>query len=276
MIENLLARIIVDLRQALAGVMAQPDTHIVAGPVADPAAAALPVVALSPGELTIKVLAGDSASSQPRPQEFREELAINNASPLGPYALARTPLTTSALCKLVLDQGTLDERQVLLIEGADFSVDYQNARITLAHAVTGASTLLVRYSYVGVFTVQDFSQKFSVDIYDKDFAAVEKWAALANSVILTSRDDLLNFYNQTSPTTYTAGAYASTHMISQLQALGGVPALATAGVKLQFMFNVNGQLKLTKEIGPDFGLIQHIRSPGRSTVAPVDIDIGLE
>lgn len=176
----------------------------------------------------------------------------------------------------MVDKGTADERQVLLTEGSDFQIDYQNARISFVRSVAGAGGILLRYSFAGVFTVQDFSQEFQVSVYAADYGAVEQWAALATSVILTSRDELLDYYNQAAPTVHSAGQFSSTHTLSQLQAVGGVPAPATAGLRLDCTFRVLGQMKLTREIGDGFALLQRVRSPGRKSGAPVDIGVNVE
>src|SRR5262245_43414278 len=113
MIHKLLDRIIQILRQELAGALPNPAAHIVLGPVTDPAASALPIMALTPGALEMPAGTRDMSSSQSRPQPVRQEITVNPASPQGPYTLAQTPLRTSVICKLILDKDTLDERQVL-------------------------------------------------------------------------------------------------------------------------------------------------------------------
>jgi hypothetical protein len=94
-------------------------------------------------------------------------------------------------------------------------------------------------------------------------------------VILTSRDELLDFYNQAPGSVYTAGPFVSTHTLSQIVAVGGEPSAAAAGLKLDCAFRVLGQMKLTREVSDGFALIQKVRSPGR-TGGPVDIDAALE
>jgi hypothetical protein len=241
-----------------------------------PGAGALPVIALVPDLLEMASAARDVSSSEPRPQEFTQEIPVNLADPQGPYALAKTPLPMSTLCRLVLDKGTLDERRVLLQEDDDFTINYQDAEITFSAEISMASSILLRYSFVGVFTVQDFRQDFQVEIYEANHGLAEKWAALVMAAILTNHDELLEHYNTTNKTVYSAGALSSTHSLTQLQPLAGAPSATSSGVKWQLTFRVAGQLILTKAITDGFSLIEKIRSPGRHSDFPVDIDAELE
>ena len=276
MIHKLLDRIVqilqVELASALPGTA---SAHIVVGPVADPAAAALPFIALTPGALDLQAGARDASSSQPRPQPFTQEIAINPASPQGPYALAKTPLRTSMICKLILDGGTLDERRVLLIEGGDYTIDYQNAQIRFTADVAHAGGVALSYSYAGVFTVQNFRQDFLLEVYDATHAQSERWLALALAAVLTSSDELLERYNATDQTTYSAGALGSSHQLTQIQPVRCAPA-ESAVSRWQMTFRVAGQLTLTRAAADGFSLIEKIRSPGRHSGQTVDIGVELE
>ena len=54
--------------------------------------------------------AREAISSQARPQPFTQDMAgLNLANPQGPDALAKTPLRTSVICKLIMHEDTLDE-----------------------------------------------------------------------------------------------------------------------------------------------------------------------
>src|SRR5262245_28709665 len=132
MITNLLDRIVQILRQELTGAIPNVASHVVLGPVTDPAAPALPMIALTPGALEIPPGARDLSSSEPRPQPFTQEITVNPVNSQGPYLLEKTPLRTSVICKLILDKDTLDERQILLIEGGDndYTINYQTNQIT--------------------------------------------------------------------------------------------------------------------------------------------------
>ncbi|MBW8873926.1 MAG: hypothetical protein JF614_03105 [Acidobacteria bacterium] len=275
MIHKLLDRIVQILQQELAGALPSPAAaHIVVGPVADPAASALPLIALTPGALDLQAGARDASSSQPRPQPFTQEIAIDPASPQGPYALAKTPLRTSMICKLIQDPGTLDERRVLLVEGGDYTVDYQNAQIRFIADVAHAGGAALSYSYAGVFTVQNFRQDFLIEVYDATHALSEKWLALALAAVLTSSDELLERYNATDKTLYSAGTLGSAHQLTQIQPVGCAPA-ESAAIRWQMTFRVSGQLTLTRAAADGFSLIEKIRSPGRHSGETVDIGVEL-
>lgn len=275
MIHKLLDRIVQILRQELADILTNPAAHIVLGPVADPAASALPLIALTPGALAMLTSARDAISSQARPQPFLQDLAVNLATPQGPYALAKTPLRTSVICKLIIDQDTLDERQVLLIEDSDYTIDYPNAQLSFSTDVADASSIRLRYSYAGVFTVQNFQQDFAIEVYDTTHALAEKWLALALAAVLTHYDALLEHYNTTDKTLYSGGALGSVHQLMQIQPLGGALA-ESSSIRWQMTFKVSGQLTLTRAAVDGFNLIEKIRSPGRHSNQAVDIDVGLE
>lgn len=275
MIHKLLDRIVQILRQELAGALPNPAAHVVLGPVADPAVEALPVIALTPGALAMPTIARDVSSSQPRPQPFTQAIALNPASPQGPYTLTQTPLRTSVICKMILEQDTLDERQVLLIEDSDYTINYQNAQINFSTSVADASSLVLRYAYASVFTVQNFRQDFVIDVYDATHALTEPWLALALAAVLTYHDELLTHYNTTDKTLYSGGALGSAHQLTQIQLRGCVPA-TSARIRWQLTCQAFGQLTLTRATADGFSLIKTIRSPGQHSTQAVDIDVGLE
>ena len=275
MIHKLLDRIVDILRQELAGALPDPAAHVVSGPVANPPASALPVIALTPGALDMPAGARDVSSSEPRPQPFTQEILIDPDSPQGPYALAQTPLPMSTICKLVLDQGTLDERHVLLREDSDYTVDGQDAKISFSADVSHADRIELRYSFAGIFTVQSFRQDFVVEVYDATHALAEKWLALALAAVLTNYDELLEQFNTTDKTLYNAGALGASHQLAQIQPLRCALA-ESAGIRWQMTFRVSGQLTLTRATADGFSLIEKIRSPGRHSDQVVDISVGLE
>jgi hypothetical protein len=275
MIQKLLDRMVQVLRQELASALPTPAAHIVLGPVAEPAPSTLPLIALTPGVLEMPAGARDVSSSQPRPQPFTQAIAVNPASPQGPYPLAQTPLRTSVICKLILDQDTLDERQVLLIEGGDYAIDYQNAQMTFNTEVSGASSIVLRYTYAGIFTVQNFRQDFVIEVYDATHALTEKWQALTLAAVLTYHDELLEHYNTTDKTLYSAGVLGSAHQLTQIQPLGSALA-ESSSIRWQMRFKASGQLTLTRATADGFSLIEKIRSPGQHSDQAVDISVGLE
>jgi hypothetical protein len=274
MIHKLLDRIVQLLRQELAGTITNPAAHVVLGPAADPAAPALPVIALTPGALELIASARDVGSSQPRPQPFTEEIAVNAIDPEGPYTLAKTPLRTSAICNLILDKNTLDERQMLVIEDSDYTIDYANKQINFNADISQANSFLLRYSFAGVFTVQNFQQDFLIDVYDSSHLLAEKWQALALAAVLTHNDELLEHYNTTDQTLYSAGILGATTRLTQIQPFGSTTA-SSAHIRWQLCFRASGQVTLTRAAEDGFSLIEKIRSPGRRSDHKVDIDVGL-
>lgn len=275
MIVRLLDRIVQLLRKELDGALPDPAKHVVVGPVADPPGSALPVIALTPGALEMPAGARDVGSGEPRPQPFTQQIEINPESPQGPYELAKTPLRTSALCKMILDGGTSDERQELLLEGSDYTIDYQDARISFSTDVSQASGILLRYSYAGIYTVQSFQQLFAVEVYETTHALSEKWLALALAAVLTHSGELIEQHNTTDKTLYSAGVLGAAHQLTQIQPLRCALA-ESAGIRWQMTFKATGQLTLTRATADGVSLIEKIRSPGRHSDQTVDIGIGLE
>ncbi|MBK8021895.1 MAG: hypothetical protein IPK19_10850 [Chloroflexi bacterium] len=275
MIQELLDHIVQILRQELTGAIPNIGTHVLLGPVAEPAAATLPVIALTPGALAIPPGARDLSSSEPRPQPFVQTIPVNPASPQGPYPLTKTPMNTSALCKLVLDVGTLDERQVLLIEGSDYIVDYQVPSIAFSAAIPLTSAILLRYAFAGVFTIQNFQQDFTIEVYESNHTMSEKWLALALAAVMTHYDELLERFNTTQPTLYSGGVLGSAHRLTQLQPSGAV-LVESPHIRWRMTFRTAGQLTLTRASEGGFSLIEKIRSPGQHSGEAVDIAVGLE
>jgi len=276
MIQKLIQQIIVLLRESLTGSLEDSASHIVAGPIPPPATEMLPVIALYAGRMEVGRRAKDAGSSQPRPQEIRQEIIVDALNPQGPYVLSKTPLEKSVLCKVIFDNGALTERQIVLAEQRDFIVDYQNADILFSYDLSQADALILTYSFVGVFTIREFQQDFLIDVYDGASAGVEKWASLANAMILTSHDELIKNYNVTDKTEYLANQFISAHTIDRINLLAGIPDASQTVPKAQFTFQVQGQIKAVKEIVGGFGLITKIHSPGRISDQPVDIEVGLD
>ena len=141
MIQKLIHQIITLLRESLAGVMSDPEEHIMASPVTEPTTTALPLIALYLNKLEIRQDFQEKSSSQPRPQELRQEIAVNSSNPAGPYSLGKTPLIKSTLCQIIFDKGTATERQVVLVENEDFNINYQNATIVYSFDLSEASSI---------------------------------------------------------------------------------------------------------------------------------------
>ncbi len=274
MIQQLLDQIVTLLQGGFTGVIPDVANRIGAGPTAEPTMGNRPTLALYLDQLTFGKQFRESSSSSPRPQTIRETLAINGGTPAGPYTLAKTPLRKTMRCTVVYDEGALTERHVSLQEDDDFTIDYGAATLTFSFDVAGADTMRLTYSFVGVFTIREFQQDFFLDVYDDDMAGVEQWASLAAAMILTNHDELVAQYNDPSTATaYTANQFVNTHTVDQILLLDGNPDFSGDAAKMQFRFQVHGQLKPVKEIVDGFALIEKVRSPGRPPEGPLDIDI---
>jgi len=275
MIDHLIQHIITLLRQGFDGVIPSPESHIVTGALAGEIDE-LPAIAIYPSKLTWSQGLVESNSSGPRPQEFRQEIPVEAGSPQGPYPLAKTPLPGSAQGQLIFDPGEVTERRVTVLENKAFTIDYQTPAVSFSADLSEASLIRLTYSFVGVFTVKEFQQQFLVDVYDTGMAAVEKWASLANGMILTSHDELIEQYNVTAKTEYIANQFITRHTLGRLQSLEGSPGRQESALKMQLTYSATGYITLIKEIVDGFGLIQKIHSPGQISDHPVDIEIGLE
>jgi hypothetical protein len=286
MIHKLLHIILTRLRENLADAFhATPDTvaqHIAPGPVIPPSPPVLPYIALSWGKFTINQHTPDSLTSQPRPQPVSQRMAVDAANPHGPYGLAHTPLAGSMQGVVIQEPGTLAEQRVVLVEGKDFTIAYPQATLTLTPAFAPASQILLSYTFAGIFTLREFLQDLVIDIYDTTMAAVEQWASLTTGLLLTSHNDLLAAYNADVPAspadltnTYRSGQVVTTHTITQIKLLEGLPSLAATPCHLQLRWTVAGQLKLVREQVEGVGIIEQIVSPGRPPTTGVAIDVQL-
>lgn len=276
MVHNLVIRIINTLRAGFAGVLTNPNTRVAEGPIPVPGNGQAPRLGVHLGEVTYTQHHRELSSSQPRPIEMREELAVNGGNPAGPYQLAKMPLDTSVLCKVLFGAGPLAGRRLLFVEGKDFTIDHQNAQLTFTRDMTGADTIILRFSYVGVFTVREFEQTFFVDAYDTLAGNAEKWASLATGMILSNHDELLEQFNSANQVVHVSNAYLSETTISQM-----LPLLTTTEktgnlFKLQASFKAIGQVRFVREIVGGFGLIEKIHSPGAAAEDGVNVEIDVE
>lgn len=130
MIQTLIDAAVARLREELADLLDAPERQVVAGPAGEPAADALPLVALSPGKLRIGRSAREEPAGAPRPQPTTERLKLDPAS-RGPYPLSHTPLEGTVHARLILSPDTIAERGELLVAGKDFTVDPRDATLTL-------------------------------------------------------------------------------------------------------------------------------------------------
>jgi hypothetical protein len=162
------------------------------------------------------------------------------------------------------------------MENKNFTVDYQSATILFSFDISEASDILLQYSFVGVFVIQEFQQDFLMEVYDNNMADVEKWASLAHAIITTNHDELIANFNFTDTAQYVANQFLSAHTINRIELITGVPDASRNEPGLRLTYKVQGQIKLVKEIVGGFGIIEKIHSPGRISDHPVDIEIGHE
>jgi|GEM_PF-2480223 len=269
MTHKLFGQIVSLLRSGLAGAPITNDSdQIVQGL---PPTTPRPMVAVYAGNLQLGDMAGDLASSEPRPMSLREEFAISGGNAQGPYILAKTPLDSSALGKLIFDKDGLEERRTLIQEKKDFSIDYPNHSLTLTTDTVGAGHFSVEYSFAGIFFLQDFQQEFFIEVLDENAEAAERLASLSATILFTRHNELIEHFNQTNRTTYTATQYLSEHWIGRFNWKETTTLLSGHHVSLKLRFLVNGQIKHIRENIPGFGIIESIRSAGTPAAAGVNI-----
>lgn len=278
MLHLFLEHLAAQLRTGLAGELPDPATRISVGQIAPPGAVARPRLALFSGKMDIVQGLNGSPSSQPQPQEMREVFVVEaGPAAAGPYLLAKTPLDGTARAKVFFSPDLVGERRMLVVEKKDFTINYLTRQLLFSKNIDGAGRLVVQYSFPGVFTMREFQQEFFIDIFETAAAGAEKWASLAAAIALTNYDELLDRFNRLAPTDYAATDYRSTHHLTQVFFLGGgAEMLPDGSPKYQLRFAAKGQFRPVKQIAGGFGIIEHIHSPGRPAVEPVDIDVYLE
>lgn len=273
MVRGLVERLLTVLRQVFTAEIIDIDDHVVAGPVPAPAEEDLPLIALSPGELTLEPRVKDEATGQPRPRDRRQEIAVSETAPAGPYPLAQTPLADSLRCRIVFDKGELEERSVALREGHDFTIDPTAPSISFTYGITGADEIQLSYSVVGVFVVRELCQDLLADVYGKTVAAVERLSSLVTGIVLIDQNVLLEQVNRVAPTSYGVGRYATLHLFDRLVLLDGTAIEVSNNVVHQRLhFRATGRLEATRALEDGFGLIERVHSPGRVSEHPVDIE----
>jgi len=270
MTEKLQRQVVTLLRTALAGApITTPNTQVIRG---KPAASPRPLIAVYSGSLKSGEQAGDNSSGEPRPMQMREVFPVPGGNPLGPYQLAKTPLDGSAIGKLIFDKDGPEERRQLIIEKKDFSIDYPNAAFTLNANPGTAGHLLMEYSFPGIFILHDFQQDFFIELVGEDMNALERLASLACTVIFTHHKELVDTYNQTNRTVYSATNYLSEHWIGKISWLENTPSeFAETDDVIKMHFKVSGQVKHIRQDVTGFGIIESIRSPGTHAGAGVNI-----
>jgi hypothetical protein len=274
MTEKLQSQIVTLLRTGLAGApITNPATQIIRGkPVANPR----PLITVYAGAIKSGEQAGDNTSGEPRPMQMREVFPVPGGNPLGPYQLAKTPLDGSALGKLIFDKDGPEERRQLIIEKKDFTIDYPNAEFTLNANPGTAGHLLLEYSFPGIFILHDFQQDFFIEMVGEDMNVLERLASLACTIIFTHHKELVDNFNQTNRTVYSATQYQSEHWINRISWVENIPAeYPSSDDSITIRFKVSGQVKHIREDVSGFGIIESIRTPGAPAGAGVNIVPGL-
>ena len=195
MIQQLLQQIIDLFVSGFNGLVDSDNIHN--GPIATPSGNNnLPAVAVHAGDIAFEQSFADQNSSEPRPQEDREIIEINNG--IGPYPLNHIPLEGSALAHIIFLEGEVGERKKLVQENKDYSINYQTGAITLDNELdlTDASSIRIKYSFPGIFALREFQQDFFIDIYDDAVDGVEIVTSLASAMILTQYDSLIEGFKR--------------------------------------------------------------------------------
>ena len=254
MIRNLVLRIISLLVETLASVVSPAEQHIKAGPVDSNDSSNLPIIVLTPGCFTISQQPGENTSNQPRPEEFREKLAVSQQNPLGPYILVKTPLQGTVQCQVFFAEGSLTEQQIWLQEKQDFTINYKTKECNFTYDISQAESILLIYSFVGIFSLRNFEQELFIEVQAATINELEELTALIAGSILTYHDQLID---PTYQTEYNADSLRILAQLRQIQFLAGNPA-DTSSIKMKLKFLVTGQLKATRAISEEFGIIEKI------------------
>ncbi len=270
MIHNLLLVLVNLLVQTLSDdILPNSIEHIKLQPIGLPNQSDLPLVVLKQGNFAINQHAAEG-SNQPRPEERHDPFPVNQASPTGPYILAKKPLPGTSRCKVCYDEGKVTQREIWLQEGKDYVIDSTLKACSFSYDLSKADSLTFIYSYLSIFSIREFEQNFFVDIYSSGDAKVEELASLIIGIIFTSHDHILEIYNigENYKTEYSAQGIITQHTLSRIQCTEG-KLEHSEYTKMSLQFKVYGQMKFMKEITEDIGLIETIHvfgQPGSQTV----------
>lgn len=222
-----------------------------------------PTLTLTPGELEFSQCARDR-SSQPRPQEVQETLALNLPATTR-YPLAQPPLAGSLHGQAIFQPGTRDERRLALTAAVDYTVDLAPPALLLTTGgqakVAGATHLRLGYTRAGVFVTQEFCQHFQAEVCAATWPQVEQWAGIFLALLLTEHDAWLEEYNRAQATPYTAGRFVSRPVLEHLTIRAGTPVLTGERPLLGLRGEAAGHLELGQTTAT-FGLIEQVISPG--------------
>lgn len=235
----------------------------------------IPLIGLHLGIVHIGQQSTDTVSSAVRPQERKDRLVVDINTPQGPYTLPKTPLEGSLICHVLFNEGQLGEKQRLMIEQKDFTMNYVNRQMTFSTSIVGASSIRVSYVFPGVFTIREFNQDFFIALFDSPNDHLERLTAVTTAIVLTNHDALLEQFNTLDRTQHTIGNYQSAHTLREIRLVQATPTeIPDTPSSWLLQFTVSGVIKVTKEISSGYGIIQKIVSPGR-TGQGVDVDVNL-
>jgi hypothetical protein len=259
MIQKLVEAIVALLREELVDVDPHKmEQHIVAGPLPEAKPELAPMIALYPATLLFSQTAKDVGDEEPRPQPTRQIIEVKRAGSKKKYKLTPTPLKDSARCKLIPGKGPLTEAQKMLLEGRDFTIDYQKSTISLLCDLKPPGRVLLDYSFARIFTIREFKQELIIDICDTQMAAVEKWTALTTGIILMNAQALIQWCNNGDEVGYQSNRIAATPYIDRIQVMEGTPISRQDTCQLRLKCLAAGHLKLAKEITDGFNLIEQV------------------
>lgn len=289
-IQALITRIIPLLSSGLTAQNPQdpPPPAIAEGPTLPPSGQGqMPRIVVSAGKLEMPPPFGDSPPGQVRPRETTEVFPVNVA---GSYTLAQSPLDGTLSCRLVWLKrpSPLEGKKIRLYprkgnSGDGFTVNPATKQIQVFYAALSLSDptvdpeLEVEYAYAAVFTLREFRQMLLLEAYATTVGDAEKWAALAASVLITNMANLLEDSNK-SGNSHNSGNYATTHLVSDVQWVEGLPERVADNVfRYTVHFRTSGQIILARTLSEGVGIIEKIYSPGhKGDTGPVSIEANLD
>jgi hypothetical protein len=150
------------LRAELAAVLPAGE-RVAAGPVADPAAGALPLLVVTAGRFETLAAQAQGDEGGPRPREVRQR--IDPGASAGPYRLDHAPLPGTARGRLVLAEGTVAEAREALAEGGDrdFTIDGNATPNTVALRVDLAARRAAQMERIAGQVQARVGRPFSLD-----------------------------------------------------------------------------------------------------------------
>jgi len=254
------------LQNTLAGVLGAVLSNLRPAPtvvLGSPGTGAGPQVAVYGGDTQILAQGSEYPSSQPKPVEMQERIAVQSAhTATTPYPLQQPPVQGSVQVRLVFDPGGLEEYGLLLAK-EDFRVEETAPSVTI-QADLGAATLLqVSYSYYSTVTTLAFRQALYLEMISPDVALREQLSALCGAILLTEHDVLVEQSNRLAASNvHTAGSYMSQVSVGRITWIGSSVVSSDVGPSLRMHFDVNGQIRNMRTGALNTSIIESIRSAG--------------